>query len=61
MWGPMPEDDMQHSISETITVSKMFIKTVTEGSKLHIERQERIYYSRYFYLMSWCALRPPEK
>lgn len=61
MWGLMPEDDVQHSISETATISKMFIKTVTEVSKLHIERQERIYHNRYFYLMSWCTLRPLEK
>lgn len=41
MWGLMPEDDVQHSISDTTTVPKVFIKTVTEGSKLHIERQQR--------------------
>lgn len=57
----MPEDEVQHSFSETTTVSKMFIKTVTEGSKLHIERQERIDHNHYFYLMLWCALRPQEK
>lgn len=42
MQGLMPEDEVQHSFSETTTVSKMFIKTVTEGSKPHIERQELI-------------------
>lgn len=61
MQSLMPEDDMQHSVSETTAVSKMFIKTVTEGSKLHIERQERIYLNRYFHLMSWYALRSLEK
>lgn len=52
MQGLMPEDDVERRISETATVSKMFIKTVTEGSKLHIERQKRIYPNLYFYLMS---------
>lgn len=61
MQGLMPEDDVQLSISEAPTVSKMFIKTVTEGSKLHIERQEGIDHNDSLYLMSWCALKPQEK
>lgn len=41
MQGLVSGDDMQHSISETTTVSKMFFKTLTEGFKLDRERQQR--------------------